>query len=157
LYEVQTFPIAVDEQPNHITQVRDLPKYFVATENLQFYVLPKDVDSSDKSHILNMARSREPFRFFANLLSCVSALFKNNRQLIQDLCQFRLFKESLMPSVNFLTNTQILLWNVTNATLTCGKQRTTRQIPKCDMYTHEIGCDCSLTIWNKMGEIEMSY
>jgi len=62
-----------------------------------------------------------------------------------------------MPSITFLTDTQVLLLNVSNATLLCGEQRTAIQIPKCLMCTHEIGRDCLLRTWNKDGEVEMFY
>jgi len=45
LYEVETFPVAVDNQTDHITEIRDLPKYFAAADRFQFYILPTHVDS----------------------------------------------------------------------------------------------------------------
>jgi len=157
LYEVETFLVAVDNQTDHITEIRDLPKYFAAADRSQFYILPTHVDSTDKPHILNLAKSRIPLRSFSGSPTCVSALFKDNRQLIRDLCNFRLLKSSLWPTVNFLTDTHALLLNIRNATLRCSEQRTDIQIPKCLMCTHEISCDCVFRTWNKDGEIEMVF
>jgi len=36
LYEVETFPVAIDNQTDHITEIRDLPKYFAAADRFQF-------------------------------------------------------------------------------------------------------------------------
>jgi len=153
LYEVETFPVAVHGQKDHITEIRDLPKYFVATDSSRFYIIPRHVDNSDGSNILNLARGRDPFRSFGGNPICVSALFKDNRQLIHDLCNFRLFKSSLLPSI---IDTQVLLLYVSNATLFCGEHLPI-QIPKCLMCTHQIRCDCVLRTWSKDGEVEMAY
>jgi len=82
LYEVETFPVTVDNQTDHITeiQIQDFPKYFAASDGSSFYVLPTHIDNSDKPHILNLAKSKIPFRSFSGSPTCVSALFKDNRQ-----------------------------------------------------------------------------
>jgi len=77
--------------------------------------------------------------------------------MIRDLCKFRLLKSPLPPWVHFLTDTRVLLLNVSNATLLCGEQLTRIQIPKCLMCTHESSCNYVLRTWNKEGKIEMSY
>jgi len=90
--EVETFPVTVDNQTDHITEIQDLPKYFAAGDRFSFYILPTHIDDGDKPHILNLAKSRILFRSFSGSPTCVSALFKENRQLIRDLCNFRLSK-----------------------------------------------------------------
>jgi len=68
LYAVETFPIAVDGQTDHITQIRDLPKYFVATDRSRFYILPRHVDCGDWTHIVNLARSRDSVTLASRIL-----------------------------------------------------------------------------------------
>jgi len=57
----------------------------------------------------------------------------------------------------FLTDTHVLLLNISNATLRCGEQRTDIRIPRCLMCTHEISCNCVLRTWNKDGEVEIVF
>jgi len=120
LYKIETFPVAVDDQPGHVTQVIGLPRYLAATSEFPYYILPTHVRDNDRSFLLNLRRNRDPFRSFKNSPSCASALYKNNRQLIQQLCHFQLRTTSLTPSLTFLSDTELLLLNVTNVTLHCG-------------------------------------
>ena len=155
LFEVETFPVIVDDQTDHVTEIRNLPKYFVATERSLYYILPKHVPDDDKSPLLNLARYREPFRSFRYGPTCVSALFKDDRKLIHELCQFRIWRTTLKPSITFLTDTQVLFLNVTNATLTCGTEN--RQMKPCAMCLHHVDCSCILKLWSKGGQLQQYF
>ena len=150
LYKIETFPVAVDDQLGHVTQIIGLPKYLAATSEFPYYILPTHVRDNDRSFLLNLGRNRDPFRSFRNSPSCASALYKNNRQLIQQLCHFQLRTTSLTPSLTFLSDTELLLLNVTNVTLHCGTY--VNQIPPCLMCVHRVNCECRVNLWSNTGK-----
>jgi len=142
LYEVEVFPGAVPGQGGHSTEVVGLPRYFLTAAGRESnYILPTQVDL--RSDIYNVARNRDAFRSFKYSPSCISALFQDDGDLIQTLCQFRIRLQPLKPQIRFLNDVDLLVVNSTDVTVDCGRSGV-RSVPPCDMCIHQVGCHCTV-------------
>ena len=148
LYEIETFPCAVPNEPGHVTTVMGLPRFIVSRRGYPYYILPtREATDRDVSLFLNLVKTRDPFRSFRNAPSCASALFENDRAKVQSLCQFQIHVQPLQPTIRFLTDTDLLLLNATNVIAQCDRK--TEKFDFCLMCVHKVDCDCKVTLMDE--------
>jgi len=129
LYEIETFPSAVPDEPGHVTIVMGLPHFIVCRRGYPYYILPsREAAERDGSLFLNLVKTRDPFRSFRNAPSSASALFENDRAKVQSLCRFQIHTQPLQPTIKFLTS---------NIIVQCD--RNTEKFDFCLMCVHKVG------------------
>lgn len=90
LYKIKSLIVPINSSSNHGTRILDLPDYFAIThDNQQFaHVTREQVDTCIGKSTLQCSFSL-PLKPSA-ILTCISALFFNNKGSIHSLCDFRL-------------------------------------------------------------------
>ena len=146
LYELQSFPVPVpgDHNVAHVTEITNLP-YGIAfaspTTPHEYLIFPHKPELKD-NHFLFGHQQSEPLRLFSTHHTCVSALLENDRQHINQLCQFHLRPERLTPSITPLTASTILVTNISSLTYTCDRKR--KIASGCIQCQMTLPCHCSL-------------
>ena len=145
VYRVDSFPVPVVGQDGHNTLITDLPAYFVTNNRLDFYFCMKNDQTAGHPNLLYITDNKIPFRSFQTASSCVSALFVNDVAGAHSLCSFTLQENSLLPTVHFLSNSRILLTNISSLLLTCGSQD--RNLTGCLICTRLVPCNCLVKLF----------
>ena len=96
-------------------------------------------------NLLYITDNKIPFRSFHTANSCVSALFVNDVAGAHSLCSFTLQENPLLPTVHFLSNSRILLTNISSLLLTCGSQD--RNLTGCLICTRPVPCNCRVKLF----------
>ena len=98
-YEVISVPVPINSTSNHATQLLDLPKYFIIAGNKQYYagISIFDFNSCSGKRIkycqANVALSP------VTSVSCVLALFGNDKAQVKSLCNFRFLQDVIKDVV----------------------------------------------------------
>ena len=145
VYRVNSFQVPVTGQSTHNTLVTSLPAYFVTNHHLDFYFYMEKDDITRHPKLLYMTDNKVPFRSFHTAATCVSALFMNNVTQVHKLCSFSLEENPLLPTVHFLSNSRILLTNVSSLVLTCRSQDTI--LTGCLNCMRDVPCNCTVKLF----------
>jgi len=145
VYRVDSFQVPMAGQNEHNTLITGLPAYFVTNDQLNFYFCMESDQTTGHPNLLYMTDNKIPFRSFHTASSCVSALFLNDVAGIHKLCSFTLQESPLLPTVHFLSNSQILLTNVSSLLLTCGSQN--RNFTGCLICMRQVPCNCRVQLF----------
>ena len=144
MFKVTSFPVYVTGQTSHTTLVQNLPSYFaVSRDSVSYFTLPRGDDLVHTS-LLRITDKQITFRDLNTGASCVSALFQNDVDKVSKLCSFSLHKQSLEPSIFFLTNGDILTTNLSHVTINCNDTKIS--IPDCTQCVRTLPCHCSVSI-----------
>ena len=145
VYRVNSFQAPVAGQNKHNIVVTGLPAYFVTNDRLDFYFYMENDQATRHPKLLYITENRVSFRSFHTASSCVSALFMNDVTQVHNLCSFTLQENPLQPAVHFLSNSRILLTNVSSLLLTCGSQD--KNLTGCLICTRQVLCNCCVKLF----------
>ena len=133
-----------DKTP-HVTEIVNLPYgvAFRSTQKLEEYlILPSPPDTHDEHFYLTHHKS-QALRHFSIHNTCISSLLQHNRVMINKLCQFQLRPNHLTPSITYLTQSTVLITNISSLTYICPSQNRTK-VPGCLQCQITIPCRCSI-------------
>jgi len=144
IYEIQTFPVAVPGKPDHVTQIKGLPRYLFVDEITEYYVSWEEQLEDLDSDLMYVLRQNFPFRSFDLAPSCGSALYLNNVSLVRQLCGFHVERSTLVPDIKFLTDSEILIINMPNISVECKGE--SLAMPGCQMCVRKLSCGCMIQL-----------
>ena len=133
-----------DKTP-HVTEIVNLPYgvAFRSTQKLEEYlILPSPPNTHDEHFYLTHHKS-QALRHFSIHNTCISSLLQNNRVMINKLCQFQLRPNHLTPSITYLTQSTVLITNISSLTYICPSQNRTKVLG-CLQCQITIPCRCSI-------------
>lgn len=146
LFKILSFPVPLNQTSNHATHLVDLPDLLAVTNGLTYYTV------LDKTELFHCSRSKiimckinkalTPFTYN----SCVLALFKNDKELIKQHCDFRVSLEHISPKFIELSHTSILVYKTKVLEFDC--QTGKRMQPGCDFCIVHVPCGCSVSTSN---------
>jgi len=108
IYQITSFLIPVSTESPHVTQLTNLPKYFIARQNYPLYIIPEEGLVDGTSAYFDLTRDKSAFRSYENSPTCVSSLYLDKRVLIQQYCKFRLHLGAIMPDAYLLSDKLML-------------------------------------------------
>ena len=143
LFHVLSFPVPINDTSNHATQLLNLPPFIAVTHDLQYYATFKndDLDQCVKSKLISCKFNKVLTPVTHN--SCILALFKNDKTLVKNLCDFRVSLEHLSPKIVALSHTSILIYKIKFLELDCKSGK--RMIQGCKFCILNVPCQCSVT------------
>ena len=132
-YQVQTFPIAVPDNPETST-VLEVNVYGLAIPTqmpVGYMVFSRPEQTVFRNGILDLTESDIPV--FPNAYEhCIMALFSDDVASVNDLCTFSVIRNAPKPSVIHLMYNRVLLVNVESFDLICGTERN-RNVTACKL------------------------
>ena len=112
LFKVLSFPVSINDTAKHATQLLDLPDYLVVTADVQYYTslnqLHLNKCKGSKLRTCKMNKILYPI----TRKSCIFALFRNDKTMIKDMCDFRFLTNHLTSKLVELTATSVLVYNI---------------------------------------------
>jgi len=145
VYKVTSFHVPVTGRISHSTSLSDLPSFFVTSRHNHYYFFMDHDDDTRHPNLLYLLDNDIVFRSFQTGATCTSAIFRNNISQIRQLCSFSIHERTLEPSIHFLSNSRILLTNISQVTLDCGGE--IRIVDGCVQCVREISCNCRVGIF----------
>ena len=146
IYQLTSFPIPVSTESPHVTQLTNLPKFFIARQNYPLYIIPEDGLVYKTSAFFDLTSDKSAFRSYENSPTCVSSLFLDDLTLIKEYCKFRLHLGAIMPNAYLLTDKLMLLVNITALELTCRNNDKRVVVPGCAACLRTVMCGCSVGV-----------
>lgn len=143
VYEVQSFPIPLNQSTKHASQLLDLPNILAITQDRQYYLT---MTSEQWDLCVGHSRRLCPFQLPLTPItkhSCITALFLQLPQQIKELCDFRFVQGAITPQLVELDPGDILVSNISELVLKCPSSQTS--IPGCHFCVINLPCSCSLT------------
>lgn len=143
MYEIFSYPVPINSTSTHATQILDLPKYLVVSNDNQYYGFfsHEKLQSCTGSHILYCIES-------LSLISsaspdCVSALFFNSKDNIHKFCDFRFLIDVVKPSLQPISNNAVLVYKTNTLAFDC--QNFNKIVKGCNFCLLNIPCMCSVS------------
>jgi len=144
VYEVIKFPVPVTGHPTYNTFLLNLPRYFVTSRHNNFYFTLENDDIKRNPKLLYLTDSRISFNSFNTGATCLSALFRNYIMQVREICSFQLQEVPPELQIHFLSNSRILLTNVSEMAIKCGTKDSIFQ--GCTQCIRDLACNCQVTI-----------
>lgn len=146
LYKVVSVPVPVNDTSKHATQLLDVHDYFAITQNQQFYVqLSESVVSTCKGTHHKHCHVNVPLDPVTKD-SCLLALYANNKNSIQQFCNFRFVHDVIVPRVMELSSNKVLLYDSPILSMECNGTHT--MMHGCNFCIFDLPCQCSLSTPN---------
>lgn len=145
LYKVVSVPVPINDTSKHATQLLDVQDYFAitCTPNQQFYVqLSESVVSSCKGTHHKHCYVNVPLDPVTKD-SCLLALYANNKNSIQQFCNFRFVHDVIVPKVVELKFNKVLLYDSPILSMECNGSH--KMIHGCNFCIFDLPCQCSLS------------
>ena len=143
LYKVLSFPIPINETSNHATHLVDLPEFTALTSDMQYYsvLTSKDLTQCEKSRVqlCTFTKVLTPITH----TSCILALFKNDKHMVKQQCNFRVSLNHLQKQIAYLSHTSLLVYRIDVLELDCKSGK--RMIQGCQFCIIDIPCECSVS------------
>ena len=142
-FNIYSFPVPVNSTEGHATQLLNLPDYFLHTsDNQQFTTLSTAKISQCSGTTTLFCKFNVAFKASASP-TCLSAIFFNQKDLVNTLCDFRFIENSLTPSIVELSPSHTLIYKTSMLALDCPNGQTIRK--GCAFCIMTIPCRCSVT------------
>lgn len=143
LYQVISMPVPVNETSNHATQLLDLPDYLAITSHQQYYLLLDKTDLATchkhQLYLCNFNKALMP----VTQKSCIMSLFANDKQSVNEMCNFRFQHDLLRPTAIELSAGSTLVYNSYHLIVDCPNNQTI--LHGCSMCIIQLPCRCSIT------------
>lgn len=143
LFKVISFPVPVNDTSDHATQLLNLPTYFAISHDLQYY-------TTLESQELNACKYNKMIQCKFNRIltpvvqkSCVLSLFKNDKDLIKEQCNFRFLLNHISSGVVLLSQTSILVYKIDVLEFDCKSGK--KMVEGCKFCTLNVPCECSVS------------
>lgn len=143
LYKILAMPVPVNSTSNHATKLLGLPETLEVTSNLKYYTTfdlsELNQCKFDKVFVCKFSKALSPISHE----TCISALFKGDKLLIKNKCDFRFLINHLSAKVVQLSHTSVLIYNVDTLQLDC---KMGRKVEKgCTFCIINVPCECSIS------------
>ncbi|CAG2256468.1 unnamed protein product [Mytilus edulis] len=119
LYRVNSFPVPINSSSNHGTKIMDLPEYFVVTSNNQYY------NHISYSRISSCTGKTTLFCSYSLPLvstvsqSCISSLYFNSKQDVNEHCDFRFLMNVIKATVEEIYDNTLLVYKMNTLAFEC--------------------------------------
>ena len=140
VYKIITFNVPMNNDSfHHATALVNVPELLGFSHNNQYYAFPtRDMINGP---ILDAQTANLPLHPLHHS-SCITAIFFDEKQVIKDLCDFRVTLNSIRPSVIHLHQGQYLVLNVTTMYQKCPSG--IHKISGCPFCIYSVPCFCDL-------------
>ncbi|KAL4231903.1 hypothetical protein ACF0H5_009479 [Mactra antiquata] len=130
LYSVLSVPVPINSTSTHGTQILDLPKLFLMSDDHQYYSYFNEIDLSMCDGNYVMSCSLGIALVLVTSSSCVLSIFANEKDQVKSLCDFRFVQNVIKPSVVEVSYNQVLLYKTNYISMECTHQH--KVIAGCD-------------------------
>ncbi len=144
LFQVETFPIALNHSTNHASLLIDIPPYFAYSKHFDVFIeLTEPQLSRCQGENPKQCPVMPAQRSATKYPSCVSAIYLQNVQLIKSLCDFKLIPQGLQSQVQEIEPGLLLMSNIQSVTYVCSGKlgKTTKGCRFCVIH---IPCQCAV-------------
>eukprot|EP00105_Crassostrea_gigas_P035147 XP_019919295.1 PREDICTED: uncharacterized protein LOC109617515 [Crassostrea gigas] len=140
LFKVLSFPFPINNS-SHASQLLNLPSHFaISHDNSLFTTLTQDhINSANFFHHHYLLSESLIYKSISQP-NCVSSVYLDDRQTIQDKCNFRLLLDQNFTGIRPLNDSHILLYNVSKLSLQCKSSY--KELPGCSFCIINIPCHC---------------
>lgn len=143
LFKVISMPVPINASSPHGTQLLELPKYFAITTDRQHYaeLTAADLDACSGRKVLHCSKN---FALYpVTTLSCVLALFANDKDKVKSVCDFRFILNVIKPMIIEISPNSLLLYRTPLLSMECSKEH--KMVPGCDFCIFKLPCKCSVS------------
>ncbi|KAL4225220.1 hypothetical protein ACF0H5_015911 [Mactra antiquata] len=143
LYSVLSVPVPINSTSTHGTQILDLPKLFLMSDDHQYYSYFNEIDLSmcDGNNVMSCSQGIALVPVTSS--SCVLSIFANEKDQVKSLCDFRFVQNVIKPSVVEVSSNQVLLYKTNYISMECQHQH--KVIAGCDFCMFTVPCRCALS------------
>lgn len=142
LYEVSSFPVPINTSSSHGTQLLDFPTFFAVTSDQQFYVVFNYEEISACSGHKHLSCHTNKALVPVTTQSCTFALFINNKEQTNQLCNFRFIPNVITSNVLEIVSGTALIYRTPLLSFECSSGH--QMIQGCDFCIVHIPCQCTL-------------
>ncbi|MEW8547436.1 MAG: hypothetical protein AB2693_28350, partial [Candidatus Thiodiazotropha sp.] len=147
VYRIQTHPVPVHHNSTHATRITGLPEYVVIRHTVDEQVKYAPLSQSQLNECLHNGEYICKFglKFYdLSISSCLSAVIRDDASLIHSACDFLFFKDQIKAGFRPISESALLLYNVDEVTLKCGKDKVYTE-EGCKYCIFHVPCNCQLT------------
>lgn len=141
-FEVLSFPVPINETAEHATQLLDLPEYFLITHERQHYASLSSKDLSACTGTNTKFCSKNVQLRPVTRISCVLALFTNEKDKVKSVCDFRLVQNIVQPKIIEISPSVLLIYRSPMLSMECLHKQ--KMVKGCDFCIFHLPCKCSL-------------
>jgi len=139
----QKIPIINPHENTHYTKLTYNFKWIAFSLDEPFFLTFRDFPRLRNDLFLDLRYSESKLRKM-NQISCTTALIRGSLTDIKRLCKYTIFPRPLPPSVYQLSDTAILLSNISDVTIMCHNESVTVRHDVIQ-FVYNTHCGCSLT------------
>ena len=144
IYQVLSLPVPLNHTTSHASQLLDLQPYvaieFTTGSSIQMSESLYQSCRGNKQKHCNSLLAETP----SNSFTCISAIFFQRSQIIQNLCNFRVIENGTKPMLLELEPGLALASNIADIVLSCTHD-IVKRLPGCMMCVFQIPCQCSVS------------
>ena len=139
IYNIITFAVPMNHSSEHATILTNIPQLLGFSHDNRYFGFPtRDMISGP---ILDAQTANLPLHPITKL-SCITAIFFDDKQVIKELCDFRVTLNSIQPTLIHLHHGNYLVLNVTRMYQKCPTGR--QQIQGCPFCIYSVPCFCDI-------------
>jgi hypothetical protein len=142
LFRIYVFPLPINHTSTHATQLMDLPEFVAVSKNNKHYVSLNQVDFSTCTKNRHIYCNQNLAVRLTTYQSCILAIFQNDREAVDSLCDFRFRSNTLHPEIIEMTPGTVLVYNTPSLQLTCTNS--TQITTGCNLCLMNISCQCAV-------------
>ena len=143
LQKLYSYHVPVHFTSDHATSILDLPPFIAISHSKDYYTevnneVLRKCHHYNKVIFCNFNIALLP----ASHWKCSFALYNDNREQIQNTCNFRFLPNTISPSLTLLNQTHILIYNISTLTLQCSNGIKVQK--GCFFCILMLPCNCSI-------------
>ena len=120
IYKIYSFPVPVNSSSNHATQLLDTPEYFLKTEDNQHFTTISSTQLTQCTGTTTLLCTFNIALTASASPSCLSAIFFNQKDAVNNMCDFRFLVDHITPSIFEISPSHILLYQIPTIALDCS-------------------------------------
>jgi hypothetical protein len=145
LYKIKSYSLPINKGNDHSSRIINIPAYIAVNSDDSCYIeITQDQYNECEGHYRKTCQYLN-YPISQKQTTCALALYKNNLEAIQTLCDVRFQPNSLQKFVQELHDGAFIISNASSIIVTCLRLHV-QKFPGCCLCLHTLQCHCSLLV-----------